>query len=290
MKRVYVLTIMLVLVICSCKKSEEQRITRLVSEWQGREVLLPAHSTFTQYGKDTVDFVANNGKFRIVSYIDSLGCISCKLKLPEWKEFMKETDSLSQGSVSYAFYFNPKNLKELQYSFKRDRFTHPVCIDKEDTFNKLNHFPGDLMFQTFLLDASNKVIAIGNPVNNGKVKQLYQDIITGKKSDSNSSAKTTVTIDKTTADLGTFPWKESQTAVFTLTNTGKSPLAIYQIDTSCGCIKVEYSKKPVMPGKSVEIKAVFTAKAPGYTSKTMTLYSNAEESLIRLKLMGTANN
>lgn len=65
------------------------------------------------------------------------------------------------------------------YILKRDHFTYPVCMDVNDSMNKLNHFPPDNMFQTFLLDKDNKVIAIGNPVYNSKVKELYMNIIQG---------------------------------------------------------------------------------------------------------------
>lgn len=37
------------------------------------------------------------------------------------------------------------------------------------------------MYQTFLLDAGNKVVAIGNPIHNDRIKKLYLDIISGNK-------------------------------------------------------------------------------------------------------------
>ena len=40
----------------------------------------------------------------------------------------------------------------------------PVCIDIDDQLNKLNKFPADITFQTFLLDKDNKVAVLGNPV------------------------------------------------------------------------------------------------------------------------------
>lgn len=36
-------------------------------------------------------------------------------------------------------------------------------------------------FHTFLLDKDNKVLAIGNPIHNPKVKELYLKIIQGEK-------------------------------------------------------------------------------------------------------------
>ena len=38
----------------SCKESEKDKIARLVEEWEGKEILFPAHSFFTIQGKDFV--------------------------------------------------------------------------------------------------------------------------------------------------------------------------------------------------------------------------------------------
>jgi hypothetical protein len=53
-------------------------------------------------------------------------------------------------------------MKELRYLTRRDKFTYPVCFDEQDELNRLNRFPSDMTFQTFLLDKENKVVAIGN--------------------------------------------------------------------------------------------------------------------------------
>jgi hypothetical protein len=73
-----------------------------------------------------------------------------------------EVDSLTDDSVPFLFYFHPKDMKELRYLTRRDKFTYPVCFDEQDELNRLNRFPSDMTFQTFLLDKENKVVAIGN--------------------------------------------------------------------------------------------------------------------------------
>ncbi len=101
-------------------------------------------------------------------YIDSIGCMSCKMNLPEWANFIIELDSISNKTVPCLFIFNPKkNGKERVVSLlRRVHFSYPVCIDEKDSFNLLNKFPKDNRFQTFLLDKNKKVVAIGNPINN----------------------------------------------------------------------------------------------------------------------------
>ena len=58
----------------SCAESEKERLSRLVKEWERKEVLFPPYSTFTIQGKDTVNFEFKDADYKVVTYIDSVGC------------------------------------------------------------------------------------------------------------------------------------------------------------------------------------------------------------------------
>lgn len=276
------------LLMVSCSESEKERLSRLVQEWEGKEILFPTHSTFTIQGKDTVDFDFKGAAYTIVTYIDSVGCTSCKLQLHRWKELVKEVDSLTNGDVPFLFYFHPKDIKELRYLTRRDAFAYPVCFDEKDDFNRLNRFPSEMMFQTFLLDKENRVIALGNPIQNPKVKELYLNLIKGNGITESKGTLTEVSIDKTVIDFGSFPKEAKQERSFVLTNTGKELLVIQDITTSCGCTKVEYSKEPVRPGSKLELKVIYEAEQAEHFNKTVTVYCNAENSPLRLAVKGAA--
>ena len=276
------------LLMVSCSESEKERLSRLVQEWEGKEILFPAHSTFTIQGKDTVDFDFKGAAYTIVTYIDSVGCTSCKLQLHRWKELVKEVDSLTNGNVPFLFYFHPKDIKELRYLTRRDAFTYPVCFDEKDDFNRLNRFPSEMMFQTFLLDKENRVIALGNPIQNPKVKELYLNLIEGMGESTSKKRLTTVSINSTVIDFGSFPKEEKQERSFILTNTGNGLLVIQDIVTSCGCTKVEYSKEPVRPGETLEVKVIYEAEQAEHFNKTVTVYCNADNSPFRLAVKGAA--
>lgn len=160
--RKIVILMMCVWMLASCQESREEAMLRLVNEWNGKEIKFPSRSVFTIQGKDTVDFEFKDADYKVVTYIDSVGCTSCKLQLHHWKQLVAEVDSLTGGSVPFLFYFHPKDMKELRYLTRRDKFTYPVCFDEQDELNRLNRFPSDMTFQTFLLDKENKVVAIGN--------------------------------------------------------------------------------------------------------------------------------
>ena len=286
--RKIVTLIMCIWMLASCEESREESMLRLVNEWNGKEIKFPSRSVFTIQGKDTVDFEFGNADYKVVTYIDSMGCTSCKLQLPRWKKLVAEVDSLTDGRVPFLFYFHPKDMKELRYLTRRDDFTYPVCFDEKDELNRLNQFPTDMTFQTFLLDKDNKVVAMGNPVLNPKVKELYLNLVTGSHSSKSSKQTTQVSVNQTELDFGTFPKEEKQEGSFVLTNTGNGLLVIQDIITSCGCTKVEYSKEPVRPGGMLEVKVIYEAEQAEYFRKTITVYYNANKSPLRLIVKGNS--
>ena len=272
--------------LASCQESKEEAMLRLVGEWNGKEIKFPSHSTFTVQGKDTVEFTFSDADYKVLTYIDSVGCASCKLQLHRWKEWVHEVDSLTGGQVPFLFYFHPKDMKELRYLTRRDGFSYPVCFDEKDELNRLNQFSSDMTFQTFLLDRDNKVVAIGNPVHNPKVKDLYLELITCKESPITVGNSTKVSVNQTTIDFGSFPESEKQERSFVLTNTGNQLLVIQDVTTSCGCTKVEYSKEPVRPGASLELKVIYEAEKAEFFNKVITVYCNANNSPLRLTVKG----
>ena len=177
---------------------------------------------------------------------------------------------------------------ELRYITRRDAFIYPVCFDEMDDFNRLNHFPGEMTFQTFLLDKDNKVVAIGNPVHNPKLKELYLKILTGGKAEKVEIPMTEVSMDVASIDFGSFPQLEKQERKFTLTNTGQHVLVIYDVVTSCGCTKVNYSKEGIRPGEKAVQTVIYEAEKAEHFSKTVTIYCNADNSPLRLKITGNA--
>ena len=259
---------------------------RLVNEWKDKSVIIPVRSVFTVQGKDVVDFNYRDAEYKILVYTDSVGCTSCKLQLPKWKQMIAEMDSLTGGRVPFLFYFHAKDRKELRSLLRRDNFTYPVCFEDDDYLNRLNRFPSDMTFQTLLLDKENKVVAIGSPVLNPKIKDLYLEIITGKKKDADKSV-TTVSMDRPEKDFGNIPLNEKREHVFKLVNTGNKPLVVYDVVTSCSCTKAEYSMEPVRPGDTLYLKVIYNAEDKGRFRKNLTVYCNAEDSPLKLTVVGT---
>lgn len=292
MKWVFMGFLLIVLGI-SCRNADKDSIIRLVDEWKDKKILIPPHISLISYGDNLMqrDSICYKD-YTVITYVDSLGCISCKLQLDKWKDFMYDVDSIAKDKISYLFIFHPKkrDKKELIDLLQRTRFIYPVYIDGNDSFNKLNHFPSDIMFQTFLLDKENKVIAIGNPIYNPKIKELYFNILAGKNNTltSNNRLQTDVRLKQNFTDFGTFDWKQEQSVEFEIINTGNEYLTVDEITASCGCTKIEYSKEPVPPNKILTLKVKYQAEHPEHFNKTITLYCNAKNAPFNLRISGNA--
>ena len=269
----------------SCSNVKKKQVEILVNEWNNKEICFPAHPVFTRQLTDTVLYRIPKSDYKVVVFVDSVGCVSCKLQLSRWKEFMHEVDSLSDGAVPFVFFFQSKDLRELRYILKCDGFSHPVCIDTDDEFNRLNHFPGEMMFQTFLVDSENRVKVIGNPIHNLSVKDLYLKELTGMKS--NPLPVTIVHPDSTEYHYGTVGENQTESKKVILHNTGKEVFRIKGVTTSCDCMTVEYGWDEIQPGESAVLTVKYKAEEPGDFWRTITIYGNIPNQSITLDFWGT---
>lgn len=90
-------------------------------------------------------------------------------------------------------------------------------------------------------------------------------------------------------DMGTFSSSDCvQKCTFKFTNAGDAPLIIHQAVASCGCTVPTYTKKPIKPGESGEIKVVYNGagKFPGKFKKTITVRTNGDPEMTRLYITG----
>ena len=88
-------------------------------------------------------------------------------------------------------------------------------------------------------------------------------------------------------DYGTIEHNADGDRVFKFTNKGKKPLLITAANGSCGCTIPTFSKDPILPGKSGEIKVHYATDRIGAFEKTVTVTSNAETPTVVLTIAGT---
>ena len=97
-----------------------------------------------------------------------------------------------------------------------------------------------------------------------------------------------IAFNNTAYSFGTFEETKAQTCVFTFQNTGTAPLIINQAVASCGCTVPTYTKSPIAPGQSGQIKVTYNGKGkfPGHFKKSITVRTNGTPEVVRLYVEG----
>lgn len=91
-----------------------------------------------------------------------------------------------------------------------------------------------------------------------------------------ASAQGELKFEKETHDFGTIAEGTQATFEFRVTNVGNEPVVIANVQPSCGCTTPDWTKDPILPGKTGIIKAVYnSAGRPGPFHKSITVTSNS---------------
>jgi hypothetical protein len=88
-------------------------------------------------------------------------------------------------------------------------------------------------------------------------------------------------------DVGQIPQGTPKAIIFEFKNTGKTAVVITNVQGSCGCTATDYTKEPILPGKSAKVTATYNAANKGAFTKTVTVTTSAETTAKILTLKGT---
>lgn len=96
-----------------------------------------------------------------------------------------------------------------------------------------------------------------------------------------------ITVNKDVHDYGEIKQGGDPYCEFVVKNTGTAPLIISNAKGSCGCTVPEWSREPVMPGKTTVIKVKYDTNRVGPINKSVTITSNADnEPNLTLRIKG----
>ncbi len=102
-----------------------------------------------------------------------------------------------------------------------------------------------------------------------------------------SHAQGKLKFDKTVHDFGKVPEAGVIEHTFKVTNVGTAPVVITNVQPTCGCTTPEWSKDPILPGQTKNIKVGYDTKnRPNTFVKPLTVFSNAENSQEVLTIKG----
>ncbi len=97
----------------------------------------------------------------------------------------------------------------------------------------------------------------------------------GQSNDSNQQtpelSKSDVSFKETVYNFKTVDFNSDVSHSFIFTNTSHAPVSISRVTPSCGCTTTDYTKGPIMPGKSGFVSIKYDSTRPGYFSKSVTV-------------------
>lgn len=116
----------------------------------------------------------------------------------------------------------------------------------------------------------------------------FLSIVTlGLSAQESQAVKTDSIIFETTVfDYGTIEQGSSGAGEFKFSNKGESPLILSNVKASCGCTVPQWPKEPIQPGASGVIQVQYNTNLVGAFNKTITVNSNAVNSVVTLRIKG----
>ncbi|OUP07526.1 hypothetical protein B5F34_11245 [Mediterranea sp. An20] len=286
---IFMMLVGILSIVCffSCQDKERERFSNLVHDWQGKEILFPDSLVFARFGTDTVDNILSpDAPYKILVYIDSLGCTTCKLQLDRWKEFIAYVDSATNDRIPFCFILPANRKKALSRILKSSKFEYPVCFDDEGRMDKLNQFPHEIKFQTLLLNKNNRVEVIGSPVYNLGVRDLYLEYLL-KIPRQEMAAITELRPDRWEYDLGVVHKGTVREQLVSVQNIGTHSFHLKGITTSCDCTKAVCDWKELLPGETGIVTVAYTAEQPGDFFRTVEIFGNIGPESVELSFIGT---
>lgn len=266
----YILIIFPIVLLSSCSlSSDSKNIQKIVEEWQGKSIVLPNDMTDFMTG-DTIDL--SDADFTILTYIDSVGCYLCKMKLPLWKEFLCSLDSICDYNIRFLMIVYPSDNSELNYVLKQDQFDYPIYLDVGNKFSKINSLPNKQALQTFLIDRNEKVMAIGNPLYSSEIGKLYRNIIDGKMSVSAETGDF-VSINDSRISLGDLRLGEKKSREVVFSNHSNDTVNIRKVVSSCDCTELSLPIEYISPKSDLKAVVHFIGDTiTGYFDRTLHIY------------------
>lgn len=277
--------------LISCKQKNIEK-ENAIARWLGKEIVIPEGSIY-QIGDTAVEYCFDAADFKIVTYVDSTGCTACRMKLNEWDKFINEIKGIDDVEINFVLIIGTKDKYQVTDILKINSFDHPVIIDTEFGFSKLNKISEDVKLHTFLLDKDNNVVIVGNPINNPKMKELYYKLLKNQKDDIPNSSGSDILNDSYSycsnpvISLGIVHAGDTINKIFRITNNGNDTLALQEMIPSCNCLKLNISSSKIQTGEYADVEMTYVVDSiKGYFSRSADIYFNERKDPVHLVMHG----
>jgi hypothetical protein len=104
-----------------------------------------------------------------------------------------------------------------------------------------------------------------------KLFLLAATFVTGFAVMAQQTPDNTIKLNADTYNFGKIKQGVPVTTFFTVTNTSDKPVVLESVVASCGCTTPEWSKEPIAPNSSAQIKVGYNAAAASQFTKDVTI-------------------
>ncbi|MBA2501229.1 MAG: DUF1573 domain-containing protein [Chitinophagaceae bacterium] len=105
-----------------------------------------------------------------------------------------------------------------------------------------------------------------------------------QKTEISSVVKEDLVLKELFYDFGKIPQSKPVYHEFVIVNDSKEPLQLNSVTATCGCTTPEWSREPIAPGASAQIKVGFNAAAEGPFEKFVNItYNNDKTKVFTIK-------
>lgn len=238
----------------SCVNYRSREIAIVIDEWIGKEFIIPQDLSFTSNG-NSLSISDEDYDFFIVNYADSSNCTECSLKLPLWEHFMSRLDT-SEVKVALLTVVGGDQSSLLYRLTGHHAYNYPVAIDKYRCLKRSNGSDFGKYFTTMLLDNKKRILAVGNPVLNTAVGQLYMN----RMFEDNHFVKnnSTLIVDYPSRNVGFVNHGDTVYTSFLVNNISDSIYTISELITSCHCLTAHITSDTIYPRRSARIEIAVT--------------------------------
>lgn len=225
-----------------------------------------------------IQYDMSNSDFKIITVVDSSDCISCKMKLEAWNLLINEFKQITDLDISFGMIIEHEKTKTLSAALHSRHFYLPVFFDPSTSFRLANDIKNSSETNTFLINSDDRIIAIGNPIINPKVKKLYFSLITNRQLDTFNRLSNPFIEGEKSKNIGLVKPAQEKKVIFTIKNITNDTLNVEDIVPSCDCVVGMCSNKIIAPYTEFDLSVSITPDSiNGFFSRSIDLFFNEIE-------------
>jgi outer membrane lipoprotein-sorting protein len=152
---------------------------------------------------------------------------------------------------------------------------------------KSSFFIGFLLLLAACADKKQEKHASSIVANEDNTRDLEKTLTSvDKEEQERQKSLSEIEFERLVHDYGKIVADADYNSTFEFTNTGKKPLLIYDVKTSCGCTVPTWNKNPIPAGAKERIQVTFHPKSHqlGTEVKTVTVLSNTNPGMTVLQI------